>query len=250
MTIDERTLKALGELARRTRPRYLYHGTAAINIPGIEQDGIRPRGHGQGNWAKLPSHPDMIYLSTAYAPYFAVAACENMDDTIGAILEIDARELDRTRLYPDEDFIREVLTDDSADPDRWRPLWAASLKAMGNCCFRGRIPPELITRYAVIDWRRRPWLWLAVADPSISVMNYRLCGRYYRQLTAWLFGDRKTLPEVQRARQMADPEAAHAWLHESRCRDGIRVTTLARRRQEGPLGRAISEAVVAERSRQ
>jgi hypothetical protein len=49
-----------------------YHGTSARRLTTILKDGIRPRLKTASNWEKMPSRPDMVYLTVAYPLYFAM----------------------------------------------------------------------------------------------------------------------------------------------------------------------------------
>ena len=50
----------------------------------------------------------MVYLTDAYAAYFALSST-NIRRERPAIIELDLDLLDQSRLYPDEDFIEQAL---------------------------------------------------------------------------------------------------------------------------------------------
>jgi hypothetical protein len=178
----------------------LYHGTNAKNLNAILSKGIQPRGNKKGNWDAFPSRPDMIYLTTAYAPYFAIQSCDSGQKAL--ILELDHNKLDQENLYPDEDFIVQCLAaqnnqdiddihEDIKDTlECYQHHFEDSINGLGNVCYMGVVPPDAISRYCLIDPKTRSDLMMMSLDPSISLMNYRFCGSRYRSIISWLFGDR------------------------------------------------------------
>lgn len=183
----------------------LYHGTAERHLEKIMTEGLRPRGNRVGNWVhSVESNPNAIYLTNAYALHFAVAAAGNADGKF-VVLEIDTDHLDESDLTPDEDFLEQVSRNDTNFPchgwsmprrTRWfrahmrnfNSHWETSLQRLGNAAYFGNIPPEAITRVALVE--RKPIHPIVfMSDPTISLMNYHLMGGYYRGLTAILFGD-------------------------------------------------------------
>jgi len=145
----------------------------------------------------------MVYLTTAYATYYGSARCPV--DALQVIVEVDTTQLDATKFFPDEDFVAQALAHQTgraladvheevrADLDGYRHHYADSVKSLGNLAYRGVIPPEAISRYAILPDPVAGRLALIV-DPIISPVNYKLCGEYYRQVTAWLFGDLENFP--------------------------------------------------------
>lgn len=89
----------------------LYHGTHTEALEAILSDGIVPRlqSRTEGTWHHLPSKPDCVYLTTAYALYYAIAAVPEGSHACPAIIEIETEGLDESLLCPDEDFIAQVL---------------------------------------------------------------------------------------------------------------------------------------------
>lgn len=164
-----------------------------------------PRGRRKGNWKhSILSRRDAVYLTNAYALYFAVNAQRNKDERL-AIVEIDTAGLNPWLLVPDEDAIEQLNRGkdglDGSLEQRTKHYrkelpryvghsqWEASLKALGNCAYMGHIAANAITRVAYIDVKQAPMLILAGMDPSITLMNYLIIGKKYRGLTKWIFGD-------------------------------------------------------------
>lgn len=225
----------------------LYHGCSAKDLRSIMTNGLCPRWDKESNWKKNPSRPDMVYLTVAYPFYFALC-----HEGFAGVVEIEARGLDRKRFFPDEDFLTNALTmhdGQELDPQRqgeirlmlhtYGDYWKESVRFQGNCCYKGTISPYHITRYCIFDPKARPALAEEISgDPSINLTNYSIKGKSYRQLVAWMFGDRKVLPMVAEAKEQIEfmqrsPENAKylenakkllaLWKKESRDRTGIDV---------------------------
>jgi hypothetical protein len=184
-----------------TLPKHLYHGTTATRLGSILRQGLRPRGKSRpGNWQTYPSRKDMVYLTTAYAPYFALNAVE--DEGAALIVEVDTDHLDPARCFPDEDFVAQCLAYQEkrplvavhdgvqADMDSYQHLYPLSVERLGNLAYRGTIPADAITRYVSLTPESQPDLCMMSMDPCISPLNYQFCGPKYRSIIAWLFGDR------------------------------------------------------------
>jgi hypothetical protein len=188
----------------------LYHGTAERHLPAILRDGLKPRAQRKGNWKHtVESHPGAVYLTNAYATYYAYNATDlkKKDDRL-VVLEIDTSKLIPEFFAPDEDWLEQVSRkqqhENTAPIDksmnyrtRWyrRRLlnyglhWRDSLNGLGNCTYHYTIPAAAITRIAFIErdaYMRLVWMG---DDPMINLPNYRFCGAKYRAHTARLFGD-------------------------------------------------------------
>ena len=210
----------------------LYHGTRESKLATVLQHGITPRGGKRSNW-KFASRPDMVYLSTAYAFYFGLA-------TKGrgrvAVLEIDADKLDTGLLYPDEDFLSQVAArkfDAEVDDvhfhyrkrlGEYQKNWQKSIDHLGTCGYRGVVPVGAITRICLFHRRGRPQVSMMMADPTITLINYKLFKGKYTGLVAWMFGDRPDIPVEDYVRQKL-PQQAERWAKESQDRTGIEVLT-------------------------
>lgn len=185
----------------------LYHGTSERAIDRIRHEGLRPRTETKksGNWrSTILSNPKTVYLTECYAGYFAFVACRGLGRF--GILEIDTEKLDNSLLVPDEDSLAQYQVqvrggDLMKLTEYYRKLlptyqgtemWKTSLKLMGTCGFMGTVPPGAIQRVNVFDARASEVhnaIGLKVADPSITLMNYRILGKYYKELTKVLMGD-------------------------------------------------------------
>jgi hypothetical protein len=224
----------------------LYHGCSVENLRSILLNGLCPRLEKKSNWKKAPSRSDMVYLTVAYPFYFALSHKGTV-----AVVEIDTKGLSRKRFFPDEDFIALVLSrqdvkeldavhGSSRDSlEAYQDRWKLSLGWLGNCCYQGIIPAKCITRYCLFDPKARPALASEMRDdPVINLLNYDAMGKSYRQLVAWMFGDRKVLPMVADTREQieimrnspngaqfldAAQEQLALWKKESRDRAGIHV---------------------------
>jgi len=166
----------------------------------------------------------MVYLTIAYP--FCFAAHTPDEDGHGncqpekLVVEIDSTRLDQRLLYPDEDFVAQLVAEQTGKPlaaihDDIRanltdlsmtcqdlageavPAWEASLAGLATCCYRGAIPRAAMTRYCVLDYRQRILLGAMAYNEGP-----RLGGPHeqYRQLTQWLFGNRRKLPRFVPAR--------------------------------------------------
>lgn len=85
----------------------LYHGTTEAVARKALTEGLVPRGAlGIESTWDVESHPECIYLTNAYAGYFAANATE-LGDRWG-IVEIDSEALCERYLLPDEDFLEQA----------------------------------------------------------------------------------------------------------------------------------------------
>lgn len=202
----------------------LYHGTSIQAASNILKWGIKPRNETQlGNWEEYPSHPGFVYMTTAYALYFAISAMKNDNDKC-AIFEIDSDLLRQNRLCPDEDFIgqtrskhekislkeatlesnpldyRHLMVTDTKT-NRKNPIegWVLSIQSLGNCCYHGKIPLNAITRWAEIDIIKNPYLTSLGLDPEISIINYFLMEKKYTSLMKHIFDGEEVYDEFSEA---------------------------------------------------
>lgn len=202
---------------------FIYHGTNTKFLSKILKKGISPRGYtGKTNWENAPSHPEMVYLSSAYPFYFSYfSKSERKYNAV--VFEIDFEKLNKELLYPDEDFIYHVLRNKKnglinreitleeirENLFAYKDNWKLSLDNMGNLCYRGIIYPSMITRYCVVDFSKNSVMAMRVLDPSISPLNFRLCGNDYQDMVKWFFGDIDYLPDVQQNRLFLDSDQEH-----------------------------------------
>lgn len=171
---------------------YLYHGTSIRNADKIMRHGFKDRvGSGKSNWEKrVESMPGFVYLTTAYSFFFAMNAAKGKNASIIKV------EVDTDDLFPDEDMFYfkygNTFKITEYDIEQMQHLSSESLRLFGNVSAR----PEAIKvvgrkDFNVVEMSR-------FSDPSISPMNYKLLGEYYRTLTdKWFSGeDWETLNSV------------------------------------------------------
>lgn len=184
----------------------LYHGTTSAIATAALNNGLATRrSSGEpSRWPKHPSRPDAIYLTECYALYFAIHVLEVKDGCRLGVVEIDTDRLDQSRLAPDEDVMEQLgrySGDEVKGTITQRTRWykrrlhqfcgtdavIMSLNAMGTCSYFGDIPASAITQVSLIDPRCAARLVSEAMDPTITIMNYVLCGEKYRELTAKAF---------------------------------------------------------------
>ena len=181
----------------------LYHGTSTKYLDDILSKGITPRhNNGIGNWSGNPSHPLMVYLSDAYAVYFAQQSVNAYDEkkcnskkNEPVVLEVI---VDTKRLYPDEDFLEQYhriapqwkdVVEETSMQERtiyfkqnlldYKDDYKTSLFGLGNCCHKGIIKPQNIVRYSLLDYNEI----LHYSDPAINLQNYQILGGKYRMIS-------------------------------------------------------------------
>lgn len=183
----------------------LYHGTSYKHLQDILKHGIKPRGDSSvGNWDhSCHSNAQAVYLTNAYALYFAGAALKE-DAPTGTplvVLEVDEALLDSSRLHADEDALEQMGRGRDGLPKSWTMKrrneyykkkmtdysHTLSLQALGNCTYFGTVPCEAIKRVAIVEQQVYSEMMLRGYDPVISIMNYRLLGDRYRDASKWLF---------------------------------------------------------------
>lgn len=181
----------------------LYHGTSSRHLAKILTEGLTPRNQNQiSNWEHtVESGEDTVYLTDAYALHFANQACEDEQNEMLAILEIDTDRLNEDRFAADEDAVEQTNRGTDDLPPNWdikqrtayyRALahayrWDQSLKALGTCGYQDTIPVEAIQRIALISMKKYARLVISGYDPMISVLNYGLLGHQYRWASRWIF---------------------------------------------------------------
>lgn len=188
---------------------FLYHGTTERHLANIVKHGIRPRKyHDEDNWGHtVSSNPNCVYLTVAYALYFAHAALKDSDDNSRLIVfEIDSEKLKENLLCPDEDFLAQANVDPTKKDlpmkeknEYYRKimhkyLHDPSLKSIGNCCYKGVVPVKAINRIAFITEQAHLNVFRSGYDPMISIMNFRIKGEEYMKSTKWLF-DPEQVPQ-------------------------------------------------------
>ena len=183
---------------------FLYHGTNSKNLEEILDKGISPRYKRESVWKENPSRDDMVYLTNAYAPYFAQCSVDSEAEKLGRYTEDEAVvfkvKVDVNNLYPDEDFLEQITRHDKAfdflaeiyneysmeERASWfkdnlrdyKDNYQNSLKALGNCCHKGIIKPKDIVKYTVLKFGRI----LEYSDPTITLENYHILKDHYRNV--------------------------------------------------------------------
>lgn len=198
----------------------LYHGTSFARWEQIKDTGILPRKlSGVSNWEHtIESEANTIYLTDAYAPYFSFQTIADGEPNFAVIIEIDSDRLTQSKFVADEDALEQVsrqvkngdgLPKDMSMEDRtlhyrkMAPTYAQhgygyewSLKALGTCGYRGKIPLKAITRVAIVDLSVNKQMSVFL-DPSISIINYQFVGSKYRALLKMVFGDEPNPEDMQ-----------------------------------------------------
>lgn len=172
----------------------LYHGTCASYTDDILAEGLSPRGDKESNW-EVESRSDCVYLTDAYAGYFALAAGKEPEYR-WLIVEVDTNLLDTRMFLPDEDFLEQCSREDKLpgavtmqQRTKWfrdrledfACLWEDSMRHLGNCCHLGVIPASACKVW-LFDWKQddESKALACNTDPTICPMNYRIMGEFYR----------------------------------------------------------------------
>jgi hypothetical protein len=191
----------------------LYHGTTERIGRLALKEGLRPRKlTGKSNWKHtVESHPSLVYLTTAYAPYYALQVVKGKKISI---VEIETDLLDEFKMRPDEDFMEQATRLDKKNDagiigktinerteyirnhlEEFSGFWRTSVEYLGNCAYEGIIPKTAINRIAVIDTSKCQAMCFEAIEPIITVMNYKICGAQYRMLTKWFMGEPVSVEE-------------------------------------------------------
>lgn len=187
----------------------LYHGTTEAVARHALDEGLLPRAVSgrASNWQGCPSNEDLVYLTVAYAGYFASQATEELEPW--GIVEINTELLDQeVALVPDEDWLEQCCREISVPFNSysklsmeertkfWRKrqldlsdMWEMSIEGIGNCAHVGKISPKAITRISIFDPKTNPTIAMLATDPTISLLNYCFMADKYRALTRWLMGE-------------------------------------------------------------
>lgn len=185
----------------------LYHGTSERLAADAMAHGLHPRRKSKrkSNW-KMTSARNAVYLTNAYALYYALNAVKDSNDR-PAILEIDISSLDPELFAPDEDTLEQQGRGRDHLPSGWTmqqrtrwyrdhltdftgaDQWKASLRLMGNCTYLSDIPVHAIKRAAYICPERACQTCIVAMGANITLPNYRFCGPKYRAVTQWIFND-------------------------------------------------------------
>lgn len=176
----------------------IYHGTSSKHLDSIMNNGLLFKRE-NSNWEHtFKSIDNMIYLSNCYAPYFARAACKDNEDLI--IVETSLYDLNVKKLYPDEDFVAQGISREFGSLEdahkhvikhfkKYQGYALDSLEKFGNIAYKGTI--KKISRICVIPSDCK---FMCAVDPTITIMNHYIMGKYYENVTKWIFGDIKQFP--------------------------------------------------------
>jgi hypothetical protein len=188
----------------------IYHGTTETIGRQAKAEGLRPRKlTGKSNWKHtVESNPSLIYLTTAYAPYYAIHAVDETKGEKISIIEIETDLLDESKMRPDEDFIEQATRNDENNNagirgktmnerveyirnhiDEFSSSWKLSVEHLGNCAYNGVITGNAITKVSVVDISKCRAMSFEAGEPTITLMNYKICGQQYRMLTRWFMGE-------------------------------------------------------------
>ena len=194
----------------------LYHGTSETIGRQAKAEALRPRKMtGKSNWKHIvESNPSLIYLTTAYAPYYALHAVNGNKGEKISIIEIETDLLDQSKFRPDEDFIEQATRLDKKNTvgirgkttnqrtkyirnhlDDFSDFWKQSVEHLGNCGYKGSIRGKAITKVSVVDISKCLPLCSEALEAVITLANYRVCGAQYRMLTQWFMGEAVTADE-------------------------------------------------------
>jgi len=186
-----------------------FHGTTENCLNSIEKHGLIPRGKRKGVWKEFPSATDRVYLTTAYAIYYATAAAtivkqRNGKKLRGVVIEVDPypgnfvadEDALAQQRWMDEEFLwlNELSLEDRTAfwrnnaPDYPGMAWW-SQEALGTFAHMGKIPPSQIKKVVTFDITEDH---LFGHDPSITLMNYKMLGgRYEAALQLFVDSDGK-----------------------------------------------------------
>jgi len=171
----------------------LYHGTSEKNAKMIEKEGFVS--DKKYNW-KVKSKNGFVYLSSAYAPFYAMGSNRKGNGLALIKVEVDSKDC-----FPEDDFLMIIVKNQNAkSPDDikmsvtytqeeldkvnledWKHFWKNSLEYMGNVAVR----PEKIKILGIRYFDGKDLLWKC--DPVISTLNFKIMGDYYKELTEWIF---------------------------------------------------------------
>lgn len=184
----------------------LFHGTSTEHLDQILANGIQPRSitGRPSNWENdVPTRTDLVWLTTAYAVYYAVEAAGEEHDPV--LIEVDCKKL--PDIFPDEDFIANLRSDGTheswnveraaIDPRDYEDLWSASLQRSGNIS-TSNVPPAAIQSHRVIPTEGNGLLLFNTGLDAIPTdVNYPDCGRFYHEcLAAYFEHDLSDMPSV------------------------------------------------------
>lgn len=159
----------------------LYHGTTERAGLLIQKIGFKR--NVRRRW-KIKSKEGFVYLSLAYAPFFAQVYNKG---EYGALVRC---RVDEDKLYPDDDYVMDVIFKkpvytqedlDKVNLEDFKSCWKESLQYLGNVS--AKVEDVTIEGVRIFDIRKL----LFVCDPTITRMNYKIMGSYYKKLTEHIY---------------------------------------------------------------
>ncbi|MFW6024986.1 MAG: hypothetical protein ACOCRX_01460 [Candidatus Woesearchaeota archaeon] len=181
----------------------IYHGTNAKFLSSVLTQGIIPREKTNGNWDNAISKEGHTYLTITFPFVFSFNTIKNNNEK-QIIIEIDFDRLNKSKLFPDEDFIWHILhlNDDEEEADIEKAkelveynqnLWKESLYNIGNVSYKGTILPNLIKRIAIIDYKKmndkEKLILASFADTTMSPIAFKARKEIYFKQIKWIFND-------------------------------------------------------------
>lgn len=207
------------------KPRRIFHGTSTQYLDAILANGLTPRPrHAQGNFPTIPSQPGYVYLTTTWAIWYAISAREGEYDP--CVIEIDLSKLNACQLYPDEDYLRQQSVDyrkrRGNKPADWtgklktsQRYWQRSLEKLGNVAYKATVPPDAITRSAIISDDRCPRFLMSSYTCAVNIGMYPIVGEMLRNMIHSIFDgvplDYDLMSQLRGFVQRLDPEALQDW---------------------------------------
>jgi len=178
----------------------LYHGTSTEHLSIILANGLQPREVTgvKSNWdGDVESKPDLVYLTTSYPVYFAIAATKEGFHPV--VLEVEVAMSD---LFPDEDFVAKLAQEQDIaagvahknlsaynpmiDPIENKHLAQACLTHNGIAAVR-EVGLRSIKRNTVLPQDMR--LLQIGGDSAPIPMNFKILGESYRKCMEALFDE-------------------------------------------------------------
>jgi len=160
---------------------YLYHGTTVPAARRIAKEEFKT--DKKYNWG-VTSKKGFVYLSKAYAPFYAMTAKGQGNNR--AIVKVS---VPAGKLYPEDDFIMAALGKphytqadiNAINLEDYKQYAPDSLQYMGNAAAK----PKDIKVVGVTEFDAKRLLF--VCDPVIAPINYKIMGNYYEGLTEWIY---------------------------------------------------------------
>jgi hypothetical protein len=193
----------------------LYHGTSdKVGIKCLTE-GLLPRSQtGASNWKhSVESNEDMIYLTSAYAPYFGFLTVDDYNKDKFSIIEVETDLLEEHLFFPDEDFIEQASRINPEklgikgktmnqrtkwirnNIEQFQSNWMLSLNKLGTCCYQSVIPTTAITKVVIVSPKDCKSMCIEALQPTITISNFMVASDFYKTLTKWFMGEEVTFDE-------------------------------------------------------